>query len=301
MLGRGTQRSGLAGERCPLVGSKHSCGAPALQPARAGGKRRLRRRGLKGRRDLCGNWLPLPLDCRQSPVGETPGVPRCVTVMWNRDMCHVEPRAPHPEAFPQPTPGIPGPAFRVVLPLPAEASLKMQSEDGREAGSRLLTAGREAGEGKGSRLRFRGTGWWGLPPTTLAARRKGAEGAHSAGLCLGCGLAVFACWSPPVSLCPSGRLSPTPPQQGPRGAPGAGKPLSCDLSGSRTLEPEGASWLPSRLSAYLPLKETEARLIFNPFQIYLHFIRNCLQLCLMQRNKADGESCDAHRETFSVF
>lgn len=43
---------------------------------------------------------------------------------------------------------------------------------------------------------------------------------------------------------------------------------------------------PLGLSPYLPLKETEAKFIFNPSQMYLYLTRICLLLCLMPRNKS---------------
>ena len=118
-----------------------------------------------------------------------------------------------------------------------------------------------------------------LPPETRAARPAGAGGTHRApgsghtslqarsGTEPGTGR--FPCRCPPARL--RTRAGETP-------FPLASQGAEC-LSPVRPQQPFG-------LSPYLPLKETEAKFIFNPAQMYLYFTRICFLLCLMQRNKS---------------
>ena len=62
-------------------------------------------------------------------------------------------------------------------------------------------------------------------------------------------------------------------------------PLPLASQGAECLSPVRPQQ-PFGLSPYLPLKETEAKFIFNPAQMYLYFTRICFLLCLMQRNKS---------------
>lgn len=85
LLERVTQRSGPAGERCPLVGSKHSGGAPALQPAEGWWEEKAEEKGVEGTQRPLRELATSPSGLQTESSGGN---------SWGPPMCHghVEPR-----------------------------------------------------------------------------------------------------------------------------------------------------------------------------------------------------------------